>query len=140
MPRLALRVALLGAVLASTLAAAPAAQAARLTTSAATAAAERVAERYADANDADDHGVDSCERRGRRVIECDVFATVEVDDATVRECSATVTVRLGARRRARPTTTQTAWTCEDQSSDEDEFGDGAPIDGDDDPVADDDTI
>jgi hypothetical protein len=137
MPRLLLRAALMAAVLSSALVAAPAAHAARLTTSAATAAAERVAERYADANDADDHGVDSCERHGRRTIECDVFATIEVDAATVRECTATVTVRLGTRRR-RATTTQTAWTCEDQAIDDDQFGDDAPVE-DDDPVADDDS-
>jgi hypothetical protein len=140
MPRLVLRAALMGAVLASALVAAPAAHAARLTTSAATAAAERVAERYANATDADDHGVDTCERRSRRTIACDVYVSIEVDEATRRECAATVTVRLGNRRRAKPTTTQTGWTCEEESVADDEFGDDAPVDEDDEPVADEESL
>ena len=96
------------------LVAAPAAQAARLSTSAATAAAERVAERYANAANADDHGVDTCERRGRRTIACDVFVSISVDESTQRECTATVTVRLGTRRRAKPVATTSRWHCEDE--------------------------
>ena len=136
MPRIALRAALMGAVLASALVAAPAAHAARLTTSAATAAAERVAERHADATNADDHGVDTCERRSRRTFACDVYVSTEVDEATRRECTATVTVRLSTRRRAKPTTTHTGWTCEEESVADDEFGDDPPVD-EDEPVAED---
>jgi hypothetical protein len=139
MPRFAIRAALLGAVLASALVATPAAHAARLTTSAATAAAERVAERYADAHDADDHGVDTCDRRSKRAIACDVFVSIEVDEATRRECTATVTVRLGNRRRARPTTTQTAWACEEESIVDEEFGDDEPVE-EDEPVAEDELV
>ena len=136
MPRIVLRAALMGAVLASALVAAPAAHAARLTSSAATAAAERVAERYADATNADDHGVDRCARRNRRAFDCDVYVSIELDETTRRECTATVTVRLGNRRRAKPTTTHTGWTCEEESVADDEFGDDAPVD-EDEPVADD---
>jgi hypothetical protein len=110
-----LRASLLGAVTALMLVAAPAAHAARLTTSAANDAAARVAERYADATDADAHGVDDCERQNRRTIACDVFVSITVDDATRRECSATVTVRLGVGRRAKPSVSQSRWVCEDTS-------------------------
>jgi hypothetical protein len=119
--------------LALTVVAAPAAQAAtRLTSTAAGTAAERVAERYADATNADDHGVDSCTRRSRTAFSCDLFVSVTVDDATQRECAATVTVRLGRHRPARPTVGKAVWTCEDQTvaGDDDEGADDVPADDD----------
>ena len=132
----------LTAVIASALLAAPAAQAKRLTTSAASATAQRVAERYADLHDAEDHGVDSCERRNRRTIRCDVFVSIAVDDATQRECTATVTVRIGNRRKAKPASTASAWTCVDEDvsagDESEEFGDDAPVEEDEPLPADDD--
>ena len=56
-----------------------------------------------------------------------------------RECTATVTVRLGNRRRARPTTTQTAWACEEESIVDEEFGDDEPVE-EDEPVAEDELV
>jgi hypothetical protein len=132
MPTRALRAALLAVAL--ILVAAPTAQAARLSSSAATAAAERVAERYADATDAEDHGVDACERRGRLVFACDLFVSIAVDEATQRECTATVTVRLGKRRHSKPVAAKAAWACEDSATAEDDeaFDDDLPEDSDED--------
>jgi hypothetical protein len=128
----ALRAALLGAALALLLVApANAARAARLTSSAATTAAERVAERYADATNADEDGVDSCERRSRTVFACDLFVTITVDDETERSCTAGVTVRSGKRRSARPAVSAAHWTCEEVSLSGDE---GDEADGEDEPV------
>jgi hypothetical protein len=119
---------LLAALLALLLLPASAAQAARLSSSAASAAAERVAERYADATDAADHGVDACERRGRTAFACDLFVSIEVDELTQRECTATVTVRLGKGRRAKPTVSPARWACEDQAfSDEDDGAADEPV-------------
>jgi hypothetical protein len=140
MPTRALRAALLAVAL--VLVAAPAAQASRLSSSAANAAAERAAERYADATNAEDHGVDDCTRRSRMAFSCDLFVSIAVDDATQRECTATVTVRLGKRRAAKPVTTKPAWQCEDQtvSGDEDEGADDAPADDDGTDYADEDEV
>ena len=132
MPTRAVRAALLAVAL--ILVAAPAAQAStRLSSSAANAAAERVAERYADATNAEDHGVDDCARRSRLTFSCDLFVSIAVDDATQRECTATVAVRLGKRRAAKPVATKPAWQCEDQTvaGEEDEGVDDAPADDDD---------
>ena len=115
MPSNALRAALLGAVLALMLLAAPAANAARLSTSVANDAAQSIADRYADATDADESGVDGCERQNRRTIACDVFVSIAVDDDVQRECSATVRVKLGKARKAKPVVSQSSWHCEDSA-------------------------
>jgi hypothetical protein len=128
----------MAAVLASALLVAPVAQAKRLSSSAANAAAERAAGTYAAAHDAEDAGVDACARRNARTIVCDVFASIPVDDVTQRECTATVTVRLGTRRRARPVATTSAWTCVDEDlSGGDEEDEDAPVDEEDPLPADD---
>jgi hypothetical protein len=135
------RATLLGAVIALMLLAAPAADAAaaRLSTSVADDAAQSIADRYADATDADDSGVDRCRRQNRRVIACDVFVSISVDDDTQRECSATVLVKLGKARKAKPVVSQSRWRCEDSSladADDDDSADDAPVDGgDEDPGA-----
>jgi hypothetical protein len=129
------RATLLGAVIALMLLAAPAADAAaaRLSTSVADDAAQSIADRYADATDADDSGVDRCRRQNRRVIACDVFVSISVDDDTQRECSATVLVKLGKARKAKPVVSQSRWRCEDSSLAD---ADDAPVDGgDEDPGA-----
>ena len=97
--------------------AAPAADAAtaRLSTSVANDAAQSIADRYADATDADESGVDGCERQNRRTIACDVFVSISVDDDVQRECSATVRVKLGKARKAKPVVSQSRWQCEDSS-------------------------
>jgi hypothetical protein len=88
---------------------------ARLSTSVAENAAQSVADRYADATDADESGVDGCERRNRRTVACDVFVSISVDEDIQRECTATVQVTAGKTRRARPVVTQSGWQCEDSS-------------------------
>ena len=113
--------------MALTLLAAPAADAAtaRLSTSVANDAAQSVADRYADITDADDSGVDGCQRQNRRRIACDVFVSISVDDETQRECSATVQVTAGKTRKAQPVVSQTRWQCEDSSladADDDDLG------------------
>jgi hypothetical protein len=121
------RATLLGAVIALTLLAAPAtdAAAARLSTSVAEDAAQSIADRYADATDADESGVDGCERQNRRTIACDVFVSISVDEDVQRECSATVQVTAGKTRKAKPVVSQTRWQCEDSSladADDDDLG------------------
>ena len=96
--------------------AAPAAYAtARLSTSVADDAAQSIADRYADATDADESGVDGCHRQNRRTIACDVFVSISVDDDVQRECTATVRVKLGKARKAKPVVSQSRWQCEDSS-------------------------
>jgi len=131
MPSNALRAALLGAVLALMLLAAPAANAARLSTSVANDAAQSIADRYADATDADESGVDGCARQNRRTIACDVFVSIAVDDDVQRECSATVRVKLGKARKAKPVVSQSRWHCEDSSlaDADDDSADDEPVDG-----------
>jgi hypothetical protein len=137
----ALRATLLGAVMALMLLAAPAADAAtaRLSTSVANDAAQSIADRYADATDADESGVDGCERQNRRTIACDVFVSISIDEDVQRECSATVQVTAGKTHKARLVVSQTRWQCEDSSladADDDDSADDAPVDGgDEDPGA-----
>jgi len=131
----ALRASLLGAVLTLMLLAAPAANAARLSTSVADDVAQSIADRYAAATDADESGVDGCERQNRRTIACDVYVSLAVDDETQRECTATVRVKLGKGRNAKPVVSQSRWHCEDSSladADEDDAVDDEPVDGDED--------
>ncbi len=139
MPSNALRASLLGAVMALMLLAAPAAHAgARLSTSVADDAAQSIADRYADATDADESGVDGCHRQNRRTIACDVFVSISVDDDVQRECTATVRVKLGKARKAKPVVSQSRWQCEDSSlaDADDDSADDEPVDGgDEDPGA-----
>ena len=122
----ALRAALLGAVLALMLLAAPAANAAPALDVGRDDAAQSIADRYADATDADESGVDGCERQNRRMIACDVFVSIAVRDDVQRECSATVRVKLGKARKAKPVVSQSGWQCEDSSladADDEDLGD-----------------
>ena len=88
---------------------------------------------------ADESGVDGCERRSRRLIACDVFVSIAVDDETQRECTATVMVKLGKARKAKPVVNGSRWQCEDSSladaEDDGSAGDEPVDDGDEDPGA-----